>query len=152
MFGVCPVVHVPLFRKGITWYTDKNVKFRNPQLENKTLTLAQVFQGVSHNTPTQCVHSMFSVTTHPQCVHSMFSVTIHPHSVFTACSVSQRTHTVCSASQYTHTVCSWPSLLLNRHFYRCSLLPFQMLYDCCQKLFQIMPQCCLAVVKTLSGL
>ncbi|XP_031655913.1 transmembrane protein 30C isoform X1 [Oncorhynchus kisutch] len=36
---------VPLFRKGITWYTDKNVKFRNPQVENKTLTLAQVFEG-----------------------------------------------------------------------------------------------------------
>ncbi|CAB1347314.1 unnamed protein product, partial [Coregonus sp. 'balchen'] len=42
-----PVVHVPLFRKDITWYTDKNVKLLNPPVENKTLTLAQVFEGTA---------------------------------------------------------------------------------------------------------
>ncbi|KAM4730984.1 transmembrane protein 30C [Anableps anableps] len=36
-------VPVPLLRKGLTWYTDKNVKFRNPKTDN--LTLAQVFEG-----------------------------------------------------------------------------------------------------------
>ncbi|XP_035507230.1 transmembrane protein 30C [Scophthalmus maximus] len=36
---------VPLLRRGITWYTDKNVKFRNPKVDN--LTLAQVFQGTA---------------------------------------------------------------------------------------------------------
>lgn len=36
-------VPVVLLRQGITWYTDKNVKFRNPKREN--LTLAQVFNG-----------------------------------------------------------------------------------------------------------
>jgi len=35
--------HVPLHRKGITWYTDENIKFRNPTAENQTL--AQVFEG-----------------------------------------------------------------------------------------------------------
>uniref|UniRef100_A0A8C7VX21 Cell cycle control protein n=1 Tax=Oncorhynchus mykiss TaxID=8022 RepID=A0A8C7VX21_ONCMY len=43
--GITPLptllVHVHLFRKGIPWYTDKNVKFRNPPDENKTLTLAR---------------------------------------------------------------------------------------------------------------
>ncbi|KAG9339447.1 hypothetical protein JZ751_023584 [Albula glossodonta] len=34
---------VPLYRKGIAWYTDKNVKFRNPSMPNKTLP--QVFEG-----------------------------------------------------------------------------------------------------------
>lgn len=34
---------VPLLREGIAWYTDKNIKFRNPKIEN--LTLAQVFEG-----------------------------------------------------------------------------------------------------------
>ncbi|XP_020506878.1 transmembrane protein 30C [Labrus bergylta] len=38
-------VPVPLYRKGITWYTDKNVKYRNPRTEN--LTLAQEFEGVA---------------------------------------------------------------------------------------------------------
>lgn len=38
-----PAVAVPLYRRGIAWYTDKNVKFRNPQTPNKTL--AQVFEG-----------------------------------------------------------------------------------------------------------
>ncbi|XP_034142636.1 transmembrane protein 30C isoform X1 [Esox lucius] len=42
-----PKVQVPLFRKGIAWYTDKNVKFRNPQVDNKTQTLAQVFEGTT---------------------------------------------------------------------------------------------------------
>ncbi|XP_066542115.1 transmembrane protein 30C [Hoplias malabaricus] len=37
-------VTVPLYRKGITWYTDKNVKFRNP-LTNSTLQ--QAFQGTA---------------------------------------------------------------------------------------------------------
>uniref|UniRef100_A0A8C7I4G3 Transmembrane protein 30C n=1 Tax=Oncorhynchus kisutch TaxID=8019 RepID=A0A8C7I4G3_ONCKI len=37
------VVHVHLFRKGIPWYTDKNVKCRNPPDENKTRTLKPVF-------------------------------------------------------------------------------------------------------------
>lgn len=36
-------VPVPLLRKGLTWYTDKNVKFRNPRTDN--LTLAEVFEG-----------------------------------------------------------------------------------------------------------
>lgn len=36
---------VPLYRKGIAWYTDENIKFRNPPLENKTL--AQVFEGTT---------------------------------------------------------------------------------------------------------
>ncbi|KAL0963464.1 hypothetical protein UPYG_G00306700 [Umbra pygmaea] len=40
-----PDVHVPLFRKGISWYTDKNVKFRNPKINNETLT--QVFEGTA---------------------------------------------------------------------------------------------------------
>ncbi|XP_028291115.1 transmembrane protein 30C [Gouania willdenowi] len=38
-------VPVPLLRNGVTWYTDKNIKFRNPQKEN--LTLAQVFEGTA---------------------------------------------------------------------------------------------------------
>ncbi|GAA6227353.1 cell cycle control protein 50A-like [Lates japonicus] len=36
---------VPLLRRGITWYTDKNVKFRNPKMDN--LTLAQVFEDTA---------------------------------------------------------------------------------------------------------
>ncbi|KAF7657259.1 hypothetical protein LDENG_00029480 [Lucifuga dentata] len=40
-----PFTEVPLLRRGITWYTDKNVKFRNPKTENQTL--AQVFQGTA---------------------------------------------------------------------------------------------------------
>lgn len=36
-------VRVPLIRTGLTWYTDKNVKYRNPRTDN--LTLAQVFEG-----------------------------------------------------------------------------------------------------------
>ncbi|XP_045909715.1 transmembrane protein 30C [Micropterus dolomieu] len=36
-------VPVPLLREGIAWYTDKNIKFRNPKIDN--LTLAQVFEG-----------------------------------------------------------------------------------------------------------
>ncbi|KAG8000515.1 Cell cycle control protein 50C [Nibea albiflora] len=38
-------VRIPLLRKGITWYTDKNVKFRNPKTEN--LTLAAVLNGTT---------------------------------------------------------------------------------------------------------
>ncbi|XP_041806277.1 transmembrane protein 30C [Chelmon rostratus] len=38
-------VRVPLLRGGITWYTDKNIKFRNPATGN--LTLAQVFEGTA---------------------------------------------------------------------------------------------------------
>ncbi|KAJ8253480.1 hypothetical protein GJAV_G00213410 [Gymnothorax javanicus] len=38
-------VRVPLYRRDITWYTDKNVKFRNPSEHNKTLS--QVFQGTT---------------------------------------------------------------------------------------------------------
>ncbi|XP_038576823.1 transmembrane protein 30C [Micropterus salmoides] len=38
-------VPVPLLREGIAWYTDKNIKFRNPKIEN--LTLAQVFEGTA---------------------------------------------------------------------------------------------------------
>lgn len=34
---------VPFHRSGITWYTDKNVKYRNPRLDNQTLP--QVFEG-----------------------------------------------------------------------------------------------------------
>lgn len=40
-----PRVQVPLLRRGITWYTDKNVKYRNPK--NDTMTLAQVFEGTA---------------------------------------------------------------------------------------------------------
>ncbi|XP_040005259.1 transmembrane protein 30C [Xiphias gladius] len=40
-----PSVKVPLLRRGITWYTDKNVKYRNPKVDN--LTLAQVFDGTA---------------------------------------------------------------------------------------------------------
>ncbi|KAL4656525.1 cell cycle control protein 50A-like [Arapaima gigas] len=36
---------VPLYRTGIAWYTDKNVKFRNPQIGNELLP--QVFQGTA---------------------------------------------------------------------------------------------------------
>ncbi|KAM8857014.1 transmembrane protein 30C [Synchiropus picturatus] len=36
---------VPLLRRGIAWYTDKNVKFRNPPLGNSTL--AQAFNGTA---------------------------------------------------------------------------------------------------------
>ncbi|XP_037542495.1 transmembrane protein 30C [Nematolebias whitei] len=36
-------VLVPLLRTGLTWYTDKNVKYRNPRMDN--LTLAEVFEG-----------------------------------------------------------------------------------------------------------
>ncbi|XP_028848236.1 transmembrane protein 30C [Denticeps clupeoides] len=39
------VTDVPLFRRGLTWYTDKNVKFRNPNPGNGTLP--QVFQGTA---------------------------------------------------------------------------------------------------------
>ncbi|XP_033843384.1 transmembrane protein 30C [Periophthalmus magnuspinnatus] len=39
--GVTQKVH--LLRQGITWYTDKNVKFRNPKTGN--LTLPEVFSG-----------------------------------------------------------------------------------------------------------
>ncbi|XP_068602402.1 transmembrane protein 30C [Brachionichthys hirsutus] len=38
-------VRAPLLQTGITWYTDKNVKFRNPKTGN--LTLAQVFEGTA---------------------------------------------------------------------------------------------------------
>ncbi|XP_053296662.1 transmembrane protein 30C [Pleuronectes platessa] len=38
-------VKVPLLRRGISWYTDKNVKYRNPKMDN--LTLAQVFEGTA---------------------------------------------------------------------------------------------------------
>ncbi|XP_073701445.1 transmembrane protein 30C [Garra rufa] len=37
---------VPLYRKGIAWYTDKNVKFRNPPTNN-TFTLQQAFEGTT---------------------------------------------------------------------------------------------------------
>ncbi|XP_057707490.1 transmembrane protein 30C [Corythoichthys intestinalis] len=36
---------VPLLRKGISWYTDKNVKYRNPRVEN--LSLTEVFEGTA---------------------------------------------------------------------------------------------------------
>lgn len=36
---------MPLLRQGITWYTDKHVKYRNPSSGN--LTLAQVFEGTT---------------------------------------------------------------------------------------------------------
>ncbi|XP_029936265.1 transmembrane protein 30C [Myripristis murdjan] len=38
-------IHVPLYRSGLTWYTDKNIKYRNPKVDN--LTLAQVFEGTA---------------------------------------------------------------------------------------------------------
>ncbi|TTM51866.1 Protein CMSS1 [Bagarius yarrelli] len=37
-------IEIPLLRKGITWYTDKNVKFRNPKMNT---TLQQAFQGTT---------------------------------------------------------------------------------------------------------
>nr|XP_040057004.1 transmembrane protein 30C [Gasterosteus aculeatus aculeatus] len=36
---------VPLLRTGIAWYTDKNIKYRNPS--NGNMTLAQVFNGTA---------------------------------------------------------------------------------------------------------
>uniref|UniRef100_A0A3B3DGV2 Cell cycle control protein n=1 Tax=Oryzias melastigma TaxID=30732 RepID=A0A3B3DGV2_ORYME len=36
---------VPLLRKGLTWYTDKNIKYRNPKADNQTL--AEVFEGTT---------------------------------------------------------------------------------------------------------
>lgn len=39
-------VKVPLLRRGITWYTDKNIKYRNPTQEDNQ-TLAQVFEGTA---------------------------------------------------------------------------------------------------------
>lgn len=36
---------VPLLRSGITWYTDKNIKFRNPNADD--MTLAEAFEGTS---------------------------------------------------------------------------------------------------------
>lgn len=44
-----PEVQVPLYRKGIAWYTDKNIKFRNPPTNN-TFKLPQAFEG-THHTP-----------------------------------------------------------------------------------------------------
>ncbi|KAG7270264.1 hypothetical protein CRUP_031966 [Coryphaenoides rupestris] len=38
-----PTETVSLYRKGIAWYTDENVKFRNPPLNNQTLD--QAFEG-----------------------------------------------------------------------------------------------------------
>lgn len=35
-------LNVPLLRKGLTWYTDKNIKYSNPKTNN--LSLAQVFE------------------------------------------------------------------------------------------------------------
>uniref|UniRef100_H3CB23 Cell cycle control protein n=1 Tax=Tetraodon nigroviridis TaxID=99883 RepID=H3CB23_TETNG len=43
--GSRPSAPVPLLRSGITWYTDKNIKFRNPRTDN--MTLAQVFEGTA---------------------------------------------------------------------------------------------------------
>lgn len=40
-----PPVKVHLLRTGITWYTDKNIKFRNPSTDN--MTLAQAFEGTT---------------------------------------------------------------------------------------------------------
>ncbi|KAL6101066.1 tmem30a [Pungitius sinensis] len=36
---------VPLLRTGISWYTDKNIKYRNPA--NGSMPLAQVFEGTA---------------------------------------------------------------------------------------------------------
>ncbi|KAL0184433.1 hypothetical protein M9458_020129, partial [Cirrhinus mrigala] len=41
-----PEKEVPLYRKGIAWYTDKNIKFRNPPT-NSTFTLQQAFEGTT---------------------------------------------------------------------------------------------------------
>ncbi|KAK2840009.1 hypothetical protein Q5P01_013749 [Channa striata] len=38
-------VRVSMLRQGITWYTDKNIKYRNPTVAN--LTLAEVFEGTA---------------------------------------------------------------------------------------------------------
>ncbi|XP_046877326.1 cell cycle control protein 50A-like [Hypomesus transpacificus] len=38
-------VQIPLMRKGIAWWTDKHVKFRNPDANNPNLT--SVFQGTT---------------------------------------------------------------------------------------------------------
>ncbi|KAF7709271.1 transmembrane protein 30C [Silurus meridionalis] len=37
-------IFVPLLRKGITWYTDKNIKFHNPKSNS---TLQQAFEGTA---------------------------------------------------------------------------------------------------------
>ncbi|XP_003961856.2 transmembrane protein 30C [Takifugu rubripes] len=42
-YGSRGPVPVTLLRRGITWYTDKNIKYRNPNTEN--MTLAQAFNG-----------------------------------------------------------------------------------------------------------
>ncbi|XP_026860958.1 transmembrane protein 30C [Electrophorus electricus] len=39
-----PAVTVPLHRRGITWYTDKNIKFHNPPTNT---TLQEAFQGTA---------------------------------------------------------------------------------------------------------
>ncbi|KAM9709622.1 transmembrane protein 30C isoform 1-T2 [Menidia menidia] len=38
-------VDVSLIRKGLTWYTDKNIKYRNPKTDN--LSLAEEFEGTT---------------------------------------------------------------------------------------------------------
>lgn len=51
---------VPLLRNGITWYTDKNIKFRNPNTDN--MTLAQAFEGTSFGhslTALACLANIF---------------------------------------------------------------------------------------------
>lgn len=35
------ITRIPLVKKGIAWWTDKNVKFRNPAVDN----LTAAFQG-----------------------------------------------------------------------------------------------------------
>ncbi|XP_074550591.1 transmembrane protein 30C [Halichoeres trimaculatus] len=51
---------VPLLRKGITWYTDKNIKYRNPRKEN--LTLAEVFEGTAK--PPYWKNHVYELDTH----------------------------------------------------------------------------------------
>nr|AAH56764.1 Transmembrane protein 30C [Danio rerio] len=51
-------VQVPLYRKGIAWYTDKNVKFRNPPTNN-TFSLRQAFEGTTR--PLYWQHSVYEL-------------------------------------------------------------------------------------------
>uniref|UniRef100_A0A667Z217 Cell cycle control protein n=1 Tax=Myripristis murdjan TaxID=586833 RepID=A0A667Z217_9TELE len=40
-------IHVPLYRSGLTWYTDKNIKYRNPKVDNLTCEYPNAFAGTA---------------------------------------------------------------------------------------------------------
>lgn len=68
-----PEVRVPLYRKGIAWYTDKNVKFRNPPTNN-TFTLRQAFEGTDRH----MLHVLWACVCFSHCCLCLFSGTIRP--------------------------------------------------------------------------